>query len=213
MVNPNWYGITSRGAPAGSEIDLKKSSNALVAENRVSGVKFNNIATYNVGNFSIVGNLVSDGGHSLIACSPAQQGATIGNVCRDLDPFLPDSGGEAGIEIEYKQTHLTEEVAGTAEATSFDITVTDNHVETYAVGFLARTVLANPENEEGRQAKRPYSFTVTGNAINECDDAGIRVRSGEAAVIATNTLRDDGTAIDIDDVSENIEQGLNVTRG
>jgi hypothetical protein len=212
--NPNWYGITSRGAPAGSEIDLRQSSNVVVAENRVSGVKFNNIATYNVGNFSVFGNLVSDGGHSLIACSPAQQGAIIGNVCRDLDTFLPDPGGEAGIEIEYKETHLTDEVAGTADETSFDITVTGNHVENCAVGFLARTVPADPENEAARRTKRPYSFTVTGNAINDCQEAGVRVRSGEDAVIATNTLRNNGTAIDVDDeFTENIERGLNVTRG
>ena len=176
-------------------------------------MKFNNIATYNVSNFSVVGNLVYDGGHSLIACSPAQQGTIIGNVCRDLDIFLPDPGGEAGIEIEYKETHLTDEVAGTAEETSFDITVTGNHIETCAVGFLARTVPADTENEEARRTKRPYSFSVTGNAINDCEEAGVRVRSGEASVIATNTLRDNGTQIDTDEeFVENIEQGLNVTR-
>ena len=213
VLAPNWYGITSRGAPAGSDIDLKRSSNVIVAENHVSGMKFNNIATYNVSNFSVVGNLVYDGGHSLIACSPAQQGTIIGNVCRDLDIFLPDPGGEAGIEIEYKETHLTDEVAGTAEETSFDITVTGNHIETCAVGFLARTVPADTENEEARRTKRPYSFSVTGNAINDCEEAGVRVRSGEASVIATNTLRDNGTQIDTDEeFVENIEQGLNVTR-
>lgn len=217
VVGPNWYGITSRGAPEGGELDLKQSTNVIVAENRVSDMKFNNIATYNVSNFTVYGNVVSEGGHSLIACSPAQQGAIIGNVCRDLDRFGGDPGGEAGLEIEYKETHITEEVAGTPEETSFDITVSGNQVDNCEVGFIARTVPADLDDEEAvkeaRQNKRPYSFTVTGNSFNDCEDAGIRVRSGEAGVIATNTLRNNGTHFDIDDeFTDNIEQGLNVTR-
>lgn len=215
--NPNWYGITSRGGPAGGERDLKQSTNVVVAQNRVSDMKFNNIATYNVSNFSIYGNVVSRGGHSLIACSPAQQGTIVGNVCRDLERFGGDPGGEAGLEIEYKETHITEEVAGTEEETSFDITLSGNQVENCEVGFIARTVPADLDDEEAveeaRRTKRPYSFTVTGNSFNDCEDAAIRVRSGEAGVIATNTLRNNGTHFDIDEeFTDNIEQGLNVTR-
>lgn len=214
VKDPNWYGITARGAPEGSELDLKRSSNVFVAGNRVSGMKFNNIATYNVSNFGIVGNLVYDGGHSLIACSPAQQGTILRNVCRDLETFGGDPGGEAGLEIEYKETHLTDEVADTAEETSFDITVTGNHVENCDVGFIARTVPADPDDEEkAREEKRPYNFTVTGNAFNDCADAGVRIRSGEAGVIATNTLRNSGAGIEIDEeFTADIERGLNVTR-
>lgn len=101
VSDPNWHGITSRAAPAGGDRDLKRSTDVVVAENRVSGMNFNNIATYSVGNFAVVGNVVFDGGHSLIACSPAQHGTIVGNVCRDLDVF----GGDPGVEIEYKETH------------------------------------------------------------------------------------------------------------
>jgi hypothetical protein len=217
VVGPNWYGITSRSAPEGEDRDLKQSTDVIVAENRVSDMKFNNIATYNVSNFTVYGNVVSAGGHSLIACSPAQQGAIIGNVCRDLDRFGGDPGGEAGLEIEYKETHLREAVAGTDEETSFDVTVSGNQVDNCEVGFIARTVPADLDDdeavEEARRNKRPYSFTVTGNSFNDCSDAGIRVRSGETGVVATNTLRNNGTHIDIDDeFTENIEQSLNVTR-
>jgi hypothetical protein len=213
VVNPNWYGITSRGAPEGGERDLKRSTDVVVAENRVSGMKFNNIATYNVSNFSVVGNVVFDGGHSLIACSPAQQGTIVGNVCRDLNKFGGDPGGEAGIEIEYKETHLSEAVAGTPEATSYDITVTGNQIENCEVGFIARTVPAEGGDTAARTERRPYSFTVTGNAINDCEAAGIRVRSGAAGVVATNTIRNAGTAIDVDEeFAADIQRGLNVTR-
>lgn len=217
VVGPNWYGITSRSAPEGGDRDLKRSTNVIVAENRVSDMKFNNIATYNVSNFTVYGNVVSAGGHSLIACSPAQQGAIVGNVCRDLDRFGGDPGGEAGLEIEYKETHITEEVAGTDEETSFDVTVSGNQVDNCEVGFIARTVPADLDDEdavvEARQSKRPYSFTVTGNSFNDCEDAGIRIRSGEAGVVATNTLRNNGTHIDVaDEFTDNIQRGLNVTR-
>jgi hypothetical protein len=213
VVNPNWYGITSRGAPEGGERDLKRSTDVVVAENRVSGMKFNNIATYNVSNFSVVGNVVFDGGHSLIACSPAQQGTIVGNVCRDLNKFGGDPGGEAGIEIEYKETHLSEAVAGTPEATSYDVTVSGNGIENCEVGFVARTVPADPEDTAAREGRRPHSFTVTGNAINDCAAAGIRIRSGEAGVIATNTIRNAGTPIDVDEeYTEDVRRDLNVTR-
>lgn len=205
VVDPNWYGITSRGAPAGSEFDLQSSSNVVVAHNRVSGMKFNNIATYRVSNFAILGNVVFDGGHSLIACSPAQYGTIVGNVCRDLDPFLSDPGGEAGLEIEYKETHAPER--------SHDITVSGNHVENCPVGFVARTVPADSENEAAREDKRPYSFTVNGNAINGCEEAGIRVRSGDSCVLATNTLRDNATALDVvEEYTRDVQRGLNATR-
>lgn len=82
VLEPNWYGITARAAPTGGERDLRRSENVVVARNYVAGVTYNNIATYNVSNFTIYGNVVEDGGHSLIACSPAQQGAIVGNVCR-----------------------------------------------------------------------------------------------------------------------------------
>jgi len=215
VKNPNWYGITARAAPAGGDLDLKRSSDVVVAGNRVSGMKFNNIATYNVSNFTVVGNLTFDGGHSLIACSPAQQGAIVGNVCRNLEKFGGDPGGEAGIEIEYKETHITDAVADTPEETSFDVTITGNQVENCEVGFIARTVPADPDDEESaRREKRPYSFTVTGNSFGGCEDAGIRVRSGESAVIATNTVRDAGTDIDIaTEFTEGIQVGLNATRG
>lgn len=158
VLNPNWYEITSRGVPTGSEIDLEKSRKVMISGNRVSGMKFNNIATYNVSNFTVVGNVVSDGGHRLIACSPAQQGAIIANVCRDLHEFLPDPGGEAGIEIEYKETHLTDEVAGTADKTSFDIAVTGNHVENCGVGFLARTVARRCRERGGPPDQAPVQL-------------------------------------------------------
>ncbi|WP_136715089.1 right-handed parallel beta-helix repeat-containing protein [Halorientalis salina] len=193
---PNWYGITARGAPEGSDIDLKQSTNVLVTSNRVSDLKFNNIAVYNVRDFAVSQNVVSEGGHSLIACSPSQGGAIVGNVCRDIDRFGGDPGGEAGIEIEYKRTHITDAVAGTPAETSFDITVAGNHVRNCGVGFISRTVPADLDDvrvDEARRNKRPYSFSVTGNTISACRNAGIRIRSGEDAVLATNTLRRNGT--------------------
>ncbi|RLM45233.1 right-handed parallel beta-helix repeat-containing protein [Haloarcula sp. Atlit-47R] len=213
VVDPNWYGITSRAAPTGSARDLRQSSDVVVAGNRVVGVKFNNIAPYNVANFAVIGNVAVDGGHSLIACSPAQHGTIVGNVCRDLTEFAPDPGGEAGIEIEYKETHLRDEVAGTPEARSSDITITGNQVDNCPVGILARTVPADADNTDARTAKRPYSFTITGNTVSDASAAGIRLRSGDAGVVATNTVRNAGTAIDIDETyTAGIEQGLNVTR-
>jgi hypothetical protein len=214
VIDPNWYGITSRGARDG--LDLRQSRDVLIQGNRVTDVTFNNIAPYNVTNFSILGNVCYRGGHSLIACSPSQQGAIVGNICRDLElePIAADPGGEAGLEIEYKETHLLENVRNTADETSFDITVANNHVENCGVGFIARTVPISEEDENGfRQTKRPYSFTVTGNAINDCD-TGILVRSGADGVIATNTLRNNDTQIDIKDTpfTQNIQQDLNVTR-
>ncbi len=212
VVDPNWYGITSRAAPAGSDLDLRLSDDVLIANNRVSGMKFNNIATYNVSNFSVVGNIVFDGGHSLIACSPAQQGAIVGNVCRDLESFAPDPGGEAGIEIEYKETHVREGVAGTPRARSYDITITGNQIDNCPVGFLARTVPAEP-SEQSRRTDRPYSFSVTGNTISASSEAGIRVRSGADAVLATNTVRDSATHVDVaEEFTAGLERGLNVTR-
>ena len=214
VLDPNWYGITSRGAT--DELDLRLSENVLIAGNRVADVTFNNIAPYNASHFSVVGNVCLRGGHSLIACSPSQQGTIVGNVCRDLDlePIAADPGGEAGLEIEYKQTHLREDVAGTDEETSFDITVANNHVEDCDAGFIARTVPAEEEDaEQFRQEKRPYSFSVTGNAINDCT-AGILIRSGADGVVATNTLRDNDTHLEIagSPYTENVQTGLNVMR-
>lgn len=214
VLDPNWYGITSRGAR--DDLDLRQSKDVLIAGNRVADVTFNNIAPYNASNFSVVGNLCYRGGHSLIACSPSQQGTIVGNVCRDLElePIAADPGGEAGLEIEYKETHIRQEVAGTEDETSLDITVANNHVENCGVGFIARTVPADPEDEESaRQNKRPYSFSVTGNAINGCE-TGILIRSGTDGVIATNTLRNNDTQIDIRDSPyvENVTEDLNVTR-
>ncbi len=184
----------------------------VAAENRVSGMKFDNIATYNVGNFAIVGNVVFDGGHSLIACSPAQHGTIVGNVCRDLDVFGGDPGGEAGIEIEYKATHLRDAVAGTPEETSFDITVSGNHVENCQVGFISRTVPATEGDEDARRAKQPYGFSVTGNAINGCE-TGVLVRSGDSGVVATNTLRDNSRQIEAAEAfTDGLRRGLNATR-
>ncbi|KAA9399152.1 right-handed parallel beta-helix repeat-containing protein [Haloarcula sp. CBA1130] len=213
VVNPNWYGITSRAAPTGSGRDLRQSNDVVIAGNRVVGVKFNNIAPYNVSNFAVIGNVAVDGGHSLIACSPAQRGTIVGNVCRDLTEFAPDPGGEAGIEIEYKETHLREEVAGTPKARSADITVSGNQVDNCPVGVLARTVPADADDTDVRAEKRPYSFTITGNTVSNASAAGIRLRSGDAGVVATNTVRNAETAIDIDEeFTASIEQGLNVTR-
>ncbi|KZX49795.1 right-handed parallel beta-helix repeat-containing protein [Haloarcula sp. K1] len=213
VVNPNWYGITSRAAPTGSDRDLRQSSDVVIAGNRVVGVKFNNIAPYNVANFAVIGNVTVDGGHSLIACSPAQRGTIVGNVCQDLTEFAPDPGGEAGIEIEYKQTHLRDEVAGTPKARSSDITISGNQVDNCPVGILARTVPADADNTDARSAERPYSFTITGNTVSNASAAGIRLRSGNAGVVATNTVRNAGTAVDIDEeFTADIEQGLNVTR-
>ncbi len=214
VIGPEWYGITSRGSR--EDIDLKQSSNVRIADNRVSDLSFNNIAPYNVSNFTIVGNVCSRGGHSLIACSPAQQGTIVGNVCRDLElePLAADPGGEAGLEIEYKETHLRNSVKETPEETSFDITVANNHVENCGVGFIARTVPANADDEdEFRRTKAPYSFSVTGNAINDCD-TGILIRSGADGVVATNTLRNNGTQIDIagGPYTNAIQTGLNATR-
>ncbi|EMA00650.1 hypothetical protein C437_17657 [Haloarcula vallismortis ATCC 29715] len=213
VSNPNWYGITSRAAPTGSDQDLRQSSDVVIAGNRVVGVKFNNIAPYNVSNFAVIGNVAVDGGHSLIACSPAQRGTIVGNVCRGLTEFAPDPGGEAGIEIEYKETHLRDEVAGTPEALSSDITITGNQVDNCPVGILARTVPADAGNTDARTEKRPYGFTITGNTVSNASAAGIRLRSGDAGVVATNTVRNAGTAIDVDgEFTAGIEQGLNVTR-
>jgi hypothetical protein len=212
VVEPNWYGITSRAAPAGSERDLRRSRDVVVARNRVSGMKFNNIAPYNVDGFLVSGNVVFDGGHSLIACSPAQRGAIIGNVCHGLNEFAPDPGGEAGIEVEYKETHLRDEVAGTDEARTFDVTITGNQIDDCPVGVLARTVPAAGGDEAARETKRPYSFTVTSNAISDTG-TGILVRSGEAGVVATNTLRNNDEHLHVVDAfTTDIERGLNVTR-
>jgi hypothetical protein len=60
VVGPNWYGITSRSAPENGDRDRKQSTNVIVAENRVSDLKFTNIATYNVSNFTVYGNVVTD---------------------------------------------------------------------------------------------------------------------------------------------------------
>ncbi|WP_373567945.1 right-handed parallel beta-helix repeat-containing protein [Haloarcula sp. H-GB4] len=213
VVNPNWYGITSRAAPTGSDRDLRQSSDVVITGNRVVGVKFNNIAPYNVANFAVIGNVAVDGGHSLIACSPAQRGTIVGNVCRDLTEFAPDPGGEAGIEIEYKETHLRDEVAETPAARSSDITISGNQVDNCPVGILARTVPADADNTDTRTEERPYSFTITGNTVSDASAAGIRLRSGDAGVVATNTVRNAGTAIDIDEeFTAGIQQGLNVTR-
>ncbi|QRV15262.1 right-handed parallel beta-helix repeat-containing protein [Haloterrigena salifodinae] len=213
VLDPNWYGITARAAPTGGERDLRRSENVVVARNYVAGVTYNNIATYNVSNFSVYGNVVEDGGHSLIACSPAQQGAIVGNVCRDLEEYAPDPGGEAGIEIEYKETHVREEIAGTPLARSYDITISGNQVDNCPVGILARTVPADPNDEAARETERPYSFTVTGNSVNDAADAGIRIRSGDAGVVATNTVRNSPAPIEVDETyAVDIQQGLNATR-
>ncbi|AEH37908.1 right-handed parallel beta-helix repeat-containing protein [Halopiger xanaduensis] len=213
VLDPNWYGITSRAAPTGGDRDLRRSENVVVARNYVAGVTYNNIATYNVSNFTVYGNVVEEGGHSLIACSPAQQGAIVGNVCRGLEEYKPDPGGEAGIEIEYKETHVREEIAGTDRARSYDITISGNQVDNCPVGILARTVPADPEDEAARETERPHSFTVTGNSINGADAAGIRIRSGAAGVVATNTVRDSPTPLEVDETyATDIEQGLNATR-
>lgn len=214
VIDPNWYGITSRGAR--DDLDLRRSRDVLIRGNRVTDVTFNNIAPYNAANFSVVGNVCYRGGHSLIACSPAQQGTIVGNVCRDLElePIAADPGGEAGLEIEYKETHLSDEVAGTADETSLDVTVANNHVENCGVGFISRTVPVDEDDEdEYRRTKRPYSFTVTGNAVNGCD-TGILVRSGADGVVATNTLRANDTQIDVREspFAENVRTDLNVTR-
>jgi parallel beta-helix repeat protein len=59
---------------------------------------------------------------------------------------------------------------------------------------------------------RSYNFTVTGNAFNDCP-TGIRLRSGDTAVVSSNTVRNAETAIDIDDsYTNNLQQGLNATR-
>ncbi len=97
VVDPNWYGITSRAAPTGSDRDLRQSSDVVIAGNRVVGVKFNNIAPYNVANFAVIGHVTVDGGHSLIACSPAQRGTMSGTSSGPAE-FAPDPGGEAGID-------------------------------------------------------------------------------------------------------------------
>ena len=213
VVDPNWYGITSRAAPTGSDLDLRQSSDVVVANNRVSGMKFNNIAPYNVSNFAVLGNVVFDGGHSLIACSPSQQGTIVGNVCRGLTEFAPDPGGEAGIEIEYKETHVREAVKGTPRARSYDITVAGNQIDDCSVGFLARTVPADDGDVASRREDRPYAFSVTGNSISGSADAGIRIRSGEDAVVATNTVRDSSTDIDVaGDFTSGVQRGLNVRR-
>jgi hypothetical protein len=210
VLGPNWYGITSRAAI--DDLDLKRSTDVTIIGNRVAGMKFNNIAPYNVANFTVLGNVVYDGGHSLIACSPAQQGTIAGNVCRNLNRFGGDPGGEAGLEIEYKETHLREAVAGTPQARSYDITIANNHVENCQVGFIARTVPADPEDTAAREGMRSYNFTVTGNAFNDCP-TGIRLRSGDTAVVSSNTVRNAETAIDIDDsYTNNLQQGLNATR-
>ncbi|ELZ16413.1 hypothetical protein C477_15315 [Haloterrigena salina JCM 13891] len=211
VLDPNWYGITARAAA--DELDLRRSENVVVARNYVAGVTYNNIATYNVSNFTVYGNVAEDGGHSLIACSPAQQGAIVGNVCRDLEEYAPDPGGEAGIEIEYKETHVREEIAGTPLARSFDITISGNQVDNCPVGILSRTVPADSDDESARETERPYSFTVTGNAISDAADAGIRIRSGEAGVVATNTVRNSPAPIEVDETyAVDIQQGLNATR-
>ena len=151
VVGPNWYGITSRAAPTGSDLDLRQSSDVVAANNRVSRMKFNNIAPYNISNFAVLGNVVFDGGHSLIACSPSQQGTIVGNVCRGLAEFAPDPGGEAGIEIEYKEIHVRESVKGTPWARSYDITVAGNQIDDCPVGFLARTVPADDGDVASRR--------------------------------------------------------------
>ncbi|WP_135363382.1 right-handed parallel beta-helix repeat-containing protein [Halosimplex halophilum] len=213
VVDPNWYGITNRSAPPGGERDLRRSEDVRIVRNAVGGVKFNNIAPYNVEHFAVSGNLVFDGGHSLIACSPSQRGAIVGNVCRDLTEFAPDPGGEAGIEIEYKETHVNDEVAGTPAARSYDITIAGNQVDGCPVGVLARTVPADSGDTAARRQQRPYGFSVTGNTVSDASDAGIRVRSGESGVVATNTLRNNDTAIDVDrGFTADIQQGLNATR-
>lgn len=213
VLDPNWYGITSRAAPTGGDRDLRRSENVIVARNYVAGVTYNNIATYNVSNFTVYGNVVEDGGHSLIACSPAQQGAIIGNVCRNLEEYAPDPGGEAGIELEYKETHVREEIAGTSRARSYDIAITGNAVDNCPVGVLARTVPADESDTAARESERPYGFTVTGNTVSNAESAGIRVRSGEAGVVATNTVRNSPAPIDIDGTyAVDIQEGLNATR-
>jgi len=196
VVDADFYGITSRGARP--EVDKKISRNVVVLHNRVDTITYNNIALYRVRNFSCIGNVVADGGHSLIACSPAQQGTIVGNICRDLETYRPDPGGEAGLEIEHKRPHGPER--------SFDITVNGNQVENCQVGFLARVV------DGDRNADRPYSFTVTGNSFNDCD-VGVRLRSADAAVVATNTLRNNEAHFDVQTATtSNVKRGLNTTR-
>ena len=61
--------------------------------------------------------------------------------------------------------------------------------------------------------RNPYRFTVTGNSFNDCEDADIRIRSGEIRVVATNALRNNGTHFDIDATfTDGTERDLNVTR-
>ncbi|ERG91934.1 MAG: parallel beta-helix repeat (two copies) [Haloquadratum walsbyi J07HQW1] len=129
------------------------------------------------------------------------------------DTFAPDPGGEAGIEIEYKETHLREGVTGTKRARSYDITITGNQVDNCPVGILARTVPADAEDQQARETDRPYSFTITGNTVSNAANAGIRIRSGADGVVATNTVRGVDTAIDIaEEFTTTIQQDLNVVR-
>jgi parallel beta-helix repeat protein len=82
------------------------------------------------------------------------------------------------------------------------------------VGIISRTVAGpNQEPETARQERAPYSFTITGNTVSNCSDAGIRIRSGEDGVVATNTVRNNGTNMDIvEEFTSGLEEGMNATR-
>lgn len=88
----------------------------------------------------------------------------------------------------------------------------DRAIVSHEVTVMLRTV-----SEPLRTRTWPFvrlSHSLTGNAIDDREATGVRTRSGASGVVATNTVRTAGTAIDVDGASiEDTQRDLNVVSG
>lgn len=199
MVDFLSYGV---GTQVPDETDLNTT------DLEVSGCEFlcstdslNAVAAYRVDEFRIVDNYAESGFHSHYACSPAENGTITGNVSLDSNingQSGPDAGGEAGIELEFKDSHGSE--------TTHDVTVTGNTVRNAEVGILTRVVGGDDTTDA------PYALNIGSNTIHNCD-TGAKLMEGDDINLHDNTFRNNTTEIDIQANTTNTERLNNTIVG